>query len=219
VLMGLAALAAITLAWCSGGSLAALARVQWRDLWLMPAGLALQVLAVNVLPDLPRPFGAGVHLLSYLLAGVFLVRNLTIAGLPLITFGAALNAVTIAVNGGVLPASAAALQAAGWDPDSGGFANSAALAHPRLAFLGDNYVTPGWLPLANVYSIGDLIIVTGVCFLAYRATRTRPRHRATSSRFTAHPSKVVGASGARSGRSGPPPVLDLPPHPGRREGV
>jgi hypothetical protein len=77
----------------------------------------------------------------------------------------------------VLPASAAALRAAGWDPHDTGFANSASLASPRLAFLGDNYVTPSWVPFANVYSLGDVLIIAGVVLLVEGLTRRRPRHR------------------------------------------
>ena len=173
MLMGLAASVAVVVALCLRGSVSALAALHFRAGWLMPLALLLQVLIVNVLVDLPETVARGAHLVTYALAGVFLALNLRIAGVPLIAVGTAANAVTIALNGGVLPASAAALQAAGWTDDHR-FANSTPVEDARLAFLGDNYVTPDWVPFSNVYSLGDVLIVLGVFVLAYRGTRRRP---------------------------------------------
>lgn len=179
MLMGLAALAAIVVALCCGGSLRVLASVRLTGLWLMPLALVLQVIVVNVLPGLPQPIGATIHLLSYALAALFLARNIAVPGISLIAIGTGLNAVAITANRGVLPASPGALKAAGWDPASDGFANSSALTHPHLAVLGDNYVTPDWVPLANVFSLGDVIIAIGAVVFAYHAARRTPRHRAS----------------------------------------
>jgi hypothetical protein len=133
---------------------------------------------VNLLPGLPHPVAAAIHLASYALVAGFLALNVRLPGMPFVVLGTAANAVTIAANGGVLPASGDALRAAGWSPGTGEFANSAALAAPRLAFLGDNYVTPAWVPLANVFSIGDVLIAAGIVVLVFGLTRRRPRHRA-----------------------------------------
>ena len=178
MLMGLIAVVALVPALLRPGALAALTRVRLCLAWLLPAALVLQVLVVNVLPRLPHPVGATVHLISYGILAVFLALNLRLPGMPLIVAGAAANAVTIAVNGGVLPASAGALQAAGWNPGTTEFTNSGELASPHLAFLGDNYVTPSWVPLGNVYSIGDVLIALGIIVLITGVTRRRPRHRA-----------------------------------------
>jgi hypothetical protein len=178
VLMGLVAVVALVPALFRRRALAALTSVRLRLAWLLPTGLALQVLVVNVLPWLPHPVGAAVHLSSYGMLAVFLALNVRLPGMPVIVAGTAANAVTIAVNGGVLPASAAALRAAGWNPGTDEFANSAALTSPHLAFLGDNYVTPSWVPLGNVYSIGDVLIAVGIVVLVAGVTRRRPRHKA-----------------------------------------
>jgi hypothetical protein len=50
---------------------------------------------------------------------------------PVVAVGAALNVLAIASNGGVMPASAAALRISGID-NRAGFDNSAALAHAHL---------------------------------------------------------------------------------------
>ena len=171
MLMGLAATAALVLALCLRGSLVALAGLSLRAAWLLPAALGAQVLIVNVLVDLPEAVARVAHLVTYVAVGVFLALNLRVPGVAWIAAGTAMNAVTIALNGGVLPASARALEQAGWSPDDARFANSTPVDGARLAFLGDNYVTPDWVPFSNVYSLGDVVIVLGVFVLAYRASR------------------------------------------------
>ena len=175
--MGFVAALALLLALLRRHALTALRRARFRGAYLLPAALGLQVLVVNVFPWLPHVVGSVVHLVSYGMLAVFLGKNIRLPGMRLTGLGAAANAVTISVNGGVLPASAAALRAAGWDPRDTGFANSASLASPHLAVLGDNYVTPSWVPFANVYSLGDVLIIAGVVLLVEGLTRRRPRHR------------------------------------------
>jgi hypothetical protein len=82
-----------------------------------------------------------------------------------------------------MPASPDALAAAGLDVKAGEFANSAAVQNPKLQFLGDIVATPGSLPVSNVYSVGDLIIVLGVLVLLHFACASRLVPR----RFVAHP--------------------------------
>jgi Family of unknown function (DUF5317) len=178
--MGFVAALALLLALLRRHAVAALRRARFRRAYLLPAALGLQVLVVNVFPRLPHAVGSVVHLVSYGMLAVFLGNNIRLPGIRLTALGAAANAVTITVNGGVLPASAAALRAAGWDPNDTGFANSASLASPHLAVLGDNYVTPSWVPFANVYSLGDVLIIAGVVLLVEGLTRRRPRHRTNS---------------------------------------
>jgi hypothetical protein len=44
---------------------------------------------------------------------------------------------------------------------NGCFVNSAPVVHARLAFLGDIFSIPGSLPLANVFSLGDVFLLIG----------------------------------------------------------
>lgn len=143
-----------------GGRLGALAEVRLRLPWLLPAALAMQVVALD-LPGVPGRLRPPLHVASYLVAGAFLVANRRLPGMPLVGLGAAANLLAIGVNGGVMPASPAALAAAGLPLDPPGFANSAVLTDPRLAFLGDVFAIPRGWPLANVFSVGDVLIAIG----------------------------------------------------------
>jgi len=143
-----------------GGRLGALAEVRLRLPWLLPAALAMQVVALD-LPGVPGRLRPPLHVASYLVAGAFLVANRRLPGMLLVGLGAAANLLAIGVNGGVMPASPAALAAAGLPLDPPGFANSAVLADPRLAFLGDVFAIPAGWPLANVFSVGDVLIAIG----------------------------------------------------------
>jgi hypothetical protein len=71
-----------------------------------------------------------------------------------------------------MPASAKAMAVAHLRTGPG-FANSAPVAHPRLAFLGDIVPTPPWLPLHNVASIGDILIAAGAVLVVACQTRSR----------------------------------------------
>ena len=148
-----------------GRSLAGLLRVRLAGLPLVWAALLVQVVAVEV--PLPHLLAAATHLASYALAAAFLWLNRDLRGLPVLALGAACNAGTIALNGGTLPASAVAVRAAGIDADEQ-FLNSAVLPDPVLPWLGDVFAWPHPLPLANVFSVGDVLIVLGVGVMSWR---------------------------------------------------
>jgi hypothetical protein len=164
-----------------GGRLQRLADISLRHGWILPAALVLQVFATTIVPGAGEAFLTALHLLSYALAAVFLLTNLRIPGLWLLTLGTSLNLIAIVANGGVMPARGGAMEAAGIAmPTPGEFANSQALAHPRLSFLGDVFAWPRPLPLHNVFSVGDVLIVAGAAIAIHRICgshlwrRTRP---------------------------------------------
>ena len=140
----------------------------WRHPLLIWATLLLQVFVVEApLPDALAPV---LHVLTYALALAFLVVNRHLAGVLVVGAGALLNGVTIALNGGVLPASASAITATGVDRD-GEFANSAVVADAVLPWLGDVFAWPAPLPLANTFSVGDVLIAVGVAIAAWAGTQ------------------------------------------------
>lgn len=178
-----------------GGRLRALAQLRIRSLWLIGGALALQVLAISVVPTWPRALLVSAHLVSYLMAGWFVWLNRRVSGLPIVALGGALNAVTIAVNGGTLPASRSALATAGIHPVAGDFNNSGVLAHPHLAWLGDVIPVPASVPMANVFSIGDLLILFGLAYGLHHLCGSRLVRASRRKELTA-PSASATASGA-----------------------
>lgn len=158
----------------AGGRFSALAELSLRRGWLLLAALLVQILTISVLTN-PHPrLAGGLHLLSYALAGAFLWSNRHLTGLPLAAAGGALNALAIAANEGVMPATATALRTAGISQDGDHFANSTVLAHPDLALLGDVFAVPAAAgPLANVFSVGDLVLALGTVWLMHAAADCR----------------------------------------------
>jgi hypothetical protein len=160
----------------TGASLRRLAEVRIRRVWLLWAALADQIMIISVLPDSHPTLLAVAHVASYLAAGLCLIANRKVAGVWLLGVGGVLNGVVIALNGGTLPASAAALRAAGRSQGTGHFENSAALPNPKLSVLGDIFATPSWLPGHSVFSIGDLAIWLGIVVFLWRTCRSRAPH-------------------------------------------
>jgi hypothetical protein len=59
-----------------------------------------------------------------------------------------------------MPADPAALASIGGVAP--GYSNSSVVADPALAPLTDLFAIPAWVPLSNVFSIGDVLIGAGV---------------------------------------------------------
>jgi Family of unknown function (DUF5317) len=154
------------------GRLSALGDLRLRMPGLAVAGILAQVVIVSIVPEGLGGIHQGVHLLSYVLLGACAWLNRRVPGVPLIALGGLLNGIAIAANGGVMPLDPAlvvhATQAGG-----DGFVNSGIVEHPRLLFLGDVFATPRDWPLANVYSIGDFVILAGVVILLHRVSGSR----------------------------------------------
>ena len=151
-----------------GGSLARLAEVRLGRAWTLPAALLTQIMVVSVFPHADRSLLVGLHLGSYGLAAVFLHANRRIGGLWLLALGATLNFTAIAANEGVMPARPEALASAGITQDDGEFVNSGAVPDARLPWLGDVFAVPRPVPLHNVFSVGDVLIVLGAGWTLHR---------------------------------------------------
>ena len=179
IILWCAALLLLAHAVAPGSRLSRLGALQWRHTWLVWLALGVQVLVISVLPDAEFWSQAG-HLGTYALAAVFVALNHRSLGTVVIGAGGLLNLVAISANGGVMPASPSALRASGWTPAPGHFANSAAVADPRLPWLGDVFATPSWLPVHSVFSLGDIVIVAGIAvFLQQTCRRSDTPARAT----------------------------------------
>jgi len=156
-----------------GGQMSRLAYVQLRGWWILFGALAAQIVIIELVPGANRPVLESIHMATYVLAGVFVAINWRVPGLVIIALGGLSNGITIALNGGTLPASASALQLAGITPSPDEFLNSGVLPDPAFAWLGDMFAWPAPMPFANVYSVGDLLIVLGVLYGAHTITGSR----------------------------------------------
>jgi Family of unknown function (DUF5317) len=171
MLIGLVLLVALLTVPLTGGTFARLAEVRFAATPAIVTAIAIQVAVVSVVPGGAPAVHDALHVISYAFAGWFVVANRGIAGVLPVALGGALNLLAIAANGGVMPASRSALHAAGLPADTAAFANSAALAHPRLAWLGDVFATPGHLFFSNVFSVGDVVLALGAFVLLHNAAR------------------------------------------------
>ena len=156
-----------------GGKLSRLAYVRFSAWWILVVALLAQILIIEIFPEADRTLLEVIHMATYVAAGAFVAINWRIPGLLIIAAGGALNGITIALNGGQLPASRPALEMAGIEVAKGEFINSGVINDPVLPLFGDIFVWPEPLPLANVFSFGDVLIVIGVFYGAHRITGSR----------------------------------------------
>jgi hypothetical protein len=169
-----AVLVGLVLGLLLGGRPDGLARLQIRWAPLIVGGMAIQaVLFAEPVARQVGSLGPTLYLASTLLVLAAVFRNWRLAGLPLVALGAVSNQVAILANGGFMPASAAALAAQGRS-EATVYSNSAYVSDPILAPLTDIFAMPTWIPLANVFSIGDVILGVGVAIAIVSAMRARP---------------------------------------------
>ncbi|HUG29994.1 MAG TPA: DUF5317 family protein [Candidatus Limnocylindria bacterium] len=153
-----------------GGSLANLARFRLRWAALAVAGLLIQLVLFTPLGDsVAGGAGPAIYVATTLAVFATVLRNIRLAGMPIVALGALSNLAAITANGGSMPASAAALATAGLEAES--HTNSVVLANPALEPLTDIFALPASLPLANVFSVGDVLIGVGLVIVVAAAMR------------------------------------------------
>ena len=174
----------------------------WR---LALAGLAVQlILFAGPVAERVGPEGPVIYVASTLAVMAALLRNLvrpsTIRpGLAIIAVGATLNLIPVIANGGTMPSAPEAWLALNGVAalPIGHFSNGVLIGpHTLFPFLGDIFVWPRPLPLANVFSLGDAIIAVGavaVLKAAMRPLETRPGHGRDAERSSEPPSLIASA--------------------------
>jgi len=158
-----------------GGSFANLERLSVRLGGLVVLALLLQLVAFS--PVGARAGSTAVitaHVVSYALLLAFVAANLRRRPVALAGIGIILNALTIFANGGYMPATRRALEIAG-RLYPGQTSHNSELAGPgtHLLFLADVFAVPSWVPLHNVFSIGDVLIAVGIGWLVAGTMRGR----------------------------------------------
>jgi hypothetical protein len=126
--------------------------------------------------------GPYIHIATLLMTMFVMAKNFHIPGMPVVLLGALLNAIVIIANGGFMPSPESALEDAGLleNAQSGNrvLSNSTvADDDTRLRFLGDVISVPEGIPLANVYSIGDLVLAVGVGIAIVTVMHRRPEQQ------------------------------------------
>ena len=156
-----------------GGRVAALADLRIRWAWLAVAGFVVQLAIYSMqIGDWLGDAVPVVYVLSNVAVLVAVLRNLALPGMAIVAIGAVCNLGAIVANGGYMPADPGALATAG--VDTSGPSNSIVVADPALRLLTDIFAIPAAIPLANVFSIGDVLIGIGVATVIAVAMRADP---------------------------------------------
>lgn len=157
-----------------GGRLERLGDLRFHWAWLAIGGLAVQVVLFSApVAAIVGEWGPPIYVASTAAVLLAVVRNWRIPGLALVALGAACNLAAITANGGVMPVSPEAVAALGVEAAEG-FSNSVVMTDPALRPLTDIFALPSWVPLANVFSVGDVLIGLGVAVVIALAMRRPP---------------------------------------------
>lgn len=170
----MAAALGLLIGYVCGGRLAHLARLDFRWIGLVPVALVLQLLIFPMFGRSPIvAWGTvGLHIASYGLLVLFLIRNRSIRPMWGLGVGAAANVTAILANGGRMPASVTALTRAGAAEtvdhltQTGSVGNVLLMSEStRLNFLGDWLYLPAGIPGATAFSLGDLVLLAGIAWI------------------------------------------------------
>jgi Family of unknown function (DUF5317) len=165
-----------------GGRVRNLGAARFRWLSLAYVALALQIAAFpgSSLPwSTPDGVAVGLWIASDLLLAAVVVRNVRLPGVALVAAGLASNLLAVVVNGGHMPALPRALEGAGLHYTRS--MNSELMTHPALPWLVDRWAAPHWIPLANIFSVGDVAIAVGGFVVGLVLTGARPPGTKTGS--------------------------------------
>jgi Family of unknown function (DUF5317) len=164
----------VALGYLIGGRLDRLGRLRFEWAWLAIVGLVVQIILFSPLLTAVADavVGAAVYVASTAAVLVAVLRNIGVPGMPLVWLGAASNLAAVIANGGIMPTTNEALATAGLEPVTG-LSNSAVIANPALGPLTDIFALPAWFPLANVFSIGDVLIGVGIVIVIALGMRNR----------------------------------------------
>src|ERR1700742_4459470 len=84
----------------AGGKLSALADIKFRDAWLLPSALGIQLLIVYAIPGWPGWVLDSLHVWTYAFAALFVYLNFKVPGVLVVALGGLSNFCAIAANGG-----------------------------------------------------------------------------------------------------------------------
>lgn len=164
-----AVLAGLLIGVVTRGSATRLGDLRFAWVPLIVAGMGIQLLLFSTpLGDVRGPWPVIAYVASNIAVLIAVGRNLAIPGLWVVLAGGASNLLAITANGGYMPANPDALAALGYVP-TGEFSNSSIVADAVLWPLTDLFAMPAWLPLANIFSVGDVLIGIGAAIAVVAA--------------------------------------------------
>ena len=155
-----------------GGRFAALGDTKIVATWLVFVAIGLQMVAFpwSFLPwTTPSTVARAIWLVSFALLVVMLVLNRALRGAMIVAGGLVCNLVAVVANHGLMPVLPQALRTAGDHYHIHN--NSIQVVQPHVGFLVDRWAAPQWLPLANVFSVGDVLIAVGTVVALAAAMR------------------------------------------------
>lgn len=168
-----AVLAGLVIGLVSGGSATRLGDVRFWWAPLIVVGMVVQLLLFSTaVGDVLGPLAPAAYVASNVAVLVAVWKNRSIPGLPLVLVGGAANLLAICANGGYMPVSAAALTALGRGARDG-YVNSRFVDGAVLGPLTDQFAMPAWMPMANIFSVGDILIGVGVAVAIVAALHGR----------------------------------------------
>ena len=168
-----------------GGSFRRLAdtHIRWGPCILLSLGLQILIFSrwwqetVSV-----RAIAGALYIASLAILLYVAWLNRRLPGLGVLALGLAMNALVIFANGGSMPATLDALQTSGVVGSPAALeamrsSNSSIIVEGTpLWFLGDIFAIPQRFPLANVFSLGDLVIGAGAVWFLVANTRPPTPH-------------------------------------------
>ena len=168
-----AVIAGLVIGLVSGGSITRLGELKLAWTPVIVLGMAAQVLLLSTpVGDALGPAAPAAYVASNLAVLAAVWRNIAIPGLPLVLLGGASNLIAIVANGGFMPVSADALVAIGRAPREG-YTNNRLADGVVFAPLTDLFAMPAWVPMANIFSIGDVLIGVGAAIAVVAAMHGR----------------------------------------------
>jgi hypothetical protein len=168
-----AVVAGLVIGLLTGGSASRLGDLHFEWAPLIALGMAVQVLLFSTpLGGALGPAAPIVYLASNLAVVAVVWRNRAIPGFRLMFVGGASNLIAVAANGGYMPASPQAVAAMGRVAKAG-YSNSRLADGVILGPLTDLFAMPTWMPLANIFSIGDILIGVGAAVVVIAAMHGR----------------------------------------------
>jgi len=155
----------VLIALARGGRLRNLTELPVRYIGLLFVPLVFQLVAFSSIGDIllfETPLAQHLYAVSLAVAALALWLNRRLPGVAWIALGLFLNFLVISLNGGFMPVWATAREVAEMPPLTEREMNVIPMTQATiLPWLADVLPLPSPIPFANVFSIGDLLIVVG----------------------------------------------------------